>query len=353
MTLDNLSQIKNLDKSNMLGSIEALAEQCREAWDDLKGLNLPRTYQQAKNIVAAGMGASALGGRIIDSLYGAELKMPMEIVNEYHLPAYVSKETLVIISSYSGSTEETLSCLDEALKKQAKILIITSGNGLADEMSKHKIPGYLFVPRHNPCRSPRMGLGYSLFGLLIIFGKLELISFGEKEAEKAIRIVEKNNRLFQASILTKENQAKQLAQKIFGKMPFFFAAMWLAGNLRAAANQLNENAKVFNGWFLLPEANHHLMEGLVFPPAIKNDLCFVFFESALDEPKMLKRVALTKEAAEKAGIKTVSCLLREKTKLEQAFEFLVLGSYLSFYLAMLNDTDPTPIPMVDWFKKRI
>ncbi len=344
MNLDNLSQIKNLDKSNMLGSIKALAEQCREAWDDLKGLNLPRTYQQVKNIVVAGMGASALGGQIIDSLFGSELKKPLEIFNDYHLPAYVSKETLVVVSSYSGSTEEALSCLDEAKKKQAKILIITSGNGLADEMSKHGLPGYLFVPHHNPCHSPRMGLGYSLFGLLIIFGKLGFIPFGEKEAQKAIKIVAK---------YIKENQAKPLAQKLFGKMPFFFASPWLAGNLHAAANQMNENAKVFGSWFLLPEANHHLMEGLVFPPAIKNDLCFVFFESALDEPKMRQRVELTKAAAEKAGIKTISYLLQEKTKLEQAFEFLVLGSYLSFYLAMLYEIDPTPIPMVNWFKKKI
>lgn len=351
--LDSIAQIKNLDKGQMLASIEALADQCRQAGRDLQGVSVPRVYSQVKNIVVAGMGGSAIGAHIMDALYSNELKAPLEIINDYHLPAYVDKNTLVVLSSYSGSTEETLSCLDEAQKTGAKILIMTAGKDLAKFKKDKKLPGYLFTPRFNPCGSPRMGLGYSLCGLLILFGKMGLIKFDEFEARKAIKVVEKYNRALGVYKKITDNRAKQLAEKMRDKIPFYFSSPPLAGSIHTAANQLNENAKVFGGWALLPEINHHLMEGLVFPPAIKKDLILVFFESVSDEPKIRKRFALTRQVAEKREVETVSYMLQEKTRLGQAFELLVLGSYTSFYLAMLYNIDPTPIPMVDWFKKNM
>lgn len=353
MILDNIPQIKNLDKGRMLASIEALAEQCRQAWRDLQGVSVPRAYSQVKNIMVAGMGGSAIGAHIIDALYSNELEMPLEIANDYHLPAYVNKDTLVVLSSYSGSTEETLSCLAEAKKKGAKILVMTAGKDLAKFKKDKKLPGYLFTPRFNPCNSPRMGLGYSLFGLLILFGKMGFIKFGEFEAQKAIKVVEKYNRALGVYKKMADNRAKQLAEKMRDKIPFYFSAPPLAGNIHTAANQLNENAKVFSSWACLPEINHHLMEGLLFPSAVKKNLVLVFFESFLDEPKIQKRFALTREVAEKRGVEAVSYMLQEKTRLGQSFELLVLGSYASFYLAMLYGIDPTPIPMVDWFKKNM
>lgn len=353
MLLDNLSQIKNLDKGKMLESIEALAEQCRQAWQDLKGYKLPRSYRQIQNIVVAGMGGSAIGAHVIDSVYANALTVPLEIVNDYHLPAYVGKETLVILSSYSGSTEEAVSCAAEAEKRGAKLLVITSGKHLADLMSKKSIPGYLFEPRYNPCGSPRMGLGYSLFGLLILFDKLGLIKFGEAEARQAVRIIEKHANVLGVKTTLAKNPAKQLAEKLVGKMPMYFAAPPLAGSIHTAANQLNENAKVFAAWFLLPEANHHLMEGLVFPKGSQEKLAFVFFEGANEEERIKRRFQLTREVAGKSGITAISYSLRENSRLGQVFEMLVLGSYTSFYLAILYGIDPTSIPVVDWFKKRM
>lgn len=352
--LDNLSQIKNLDKKNMLGSIESLADQCRQAWQDLKGVNLPKNYRQIKNIVAVGMGASALGAHIIKSLYGPEMKKTFEIVNDYHLPAYVNKDSLVVLVSYSGSTEEVLSCLAEARKKQTKLLIITSGKELAMAMKKNKIPGYCFAPRFNPCGAPRMGLGYSLFGLLILLGRIQLIKFSENEADKTIKLMEKYSHLFGAASPLANNLAKQLAQTVFQRIPICLASHALAGSLHTAVNQINENAKTFAAWFVLPEINHHLMEGLIFPKKqIKNDLIMVFFESTLDEMKNQSRLSLTKAVAKKMGLETTNYLLQEKSRLGQIFEMLVLGSYASFYLAMLYGIDPTPNPTVDWFKRNL
>lgn len=353
MILDDLSQIKSLDKSGMLQSIEFLDEQCAEAFNDLKGVNFPADLSQAKNIVVAGMGGSALGAHIIDSLFSGELKVPLEIVNDYHLPAYVSKETLVILSSYSGSTEETVSCLKEVQALGCRVIVLTAGKDLAEYKTQNKLAGYIFNPHFNPCGSPRMGLGYSLFGMMLIFGKLGLIKFEETEIKKAIKTIEKYNEAFGVAAMSANNPAKQLASKMKGKIPVYFSSGFLAGNMHTAANQLNENAKSFAAWFLLPEINHHLMEGLVFPEELKKQLAFVFFESELNEERVQKRFALTKEVAAQKGMETLSYVFQEKTKLGQVFEMLVLGSYVSFYLAMLYNIDPTPIPVVDWFKGRM
>ncbi len=309
MILDNFNEIKKLDKSNMLGSIEALADQCREARQNLKGLNVPSGYRKVKNIVVAGMGGSALGTHIIDSVFNDELKVSLEIVNGYHLPAYVNKDTLVVLSSYSGSTEEIVSCAAEAQKKQAKIMIFATGKNLADLIKKKKLPGYLANPHFNPCGSPRMGLGYSLFGLFILLGKTGLIKFGELEAEKAVKTIKKYNRNFAVATPLANNSAKQLAEKMLNKLPFYFAGGHLAGSIHTAVNQLNENAKVFATWFLLPEINHHLMEGLVFPKGLIEKMIFVFFPSASDELRLRKRFVLTQEIAKKSVIEAINHFL--------------------------------------------
>ncbi|MBI5731749.1 MAG: SIS domain-containing protein [Candidatus Magasanikbacteria bacterium] len=353
MNLDNLSEIKAKDKGKMLSSIDALVDQCREARRDLQGISFPRTYAQVKNIVVAGMGGSALGAHIIDSLFAGELPIPLEIVNDYRLPRYINKDSLVVLSSYSGSTEEIVSCAKGAKSAGAKIIVIASGKDLAEFKKKEKAPAYLFAPHFNPCGSPRMGLGYSLFGLLLIFGKLGLIVFRETEAAQAIKAIEKYARKFCAEVSLANNKAKQLAERLFQKIPCFLSAAPLAGSIHTLANQINENAKTFAGWFLLPEANHHLMEGLAFPQSNKENLSFVFFESNGDSPKLIRRFALTQEVVKKAGVAAMSYKLEEKTALGQVFELLVLGSYASFYLAMLYDLNPTPIPMVDWFKKQM
>jgi len=353
MDLDNLEKIKELDKGKMIASIESLANQCAETFNDLKAVSFPRNYSKVKNIVVAGMGGSALGAHIIDSLFAGELKIPLEIVNDYHLPHYTCKNSLVILSSYSGSTEETISCMKETKSAGAKIIVITSGNALADFKKKEKAPGYLFTPHFNPCDSPRMGLGYTLFGLMLIFGKLGLITFRDTEAVKAIKTIKKYDRVFNSSIGLANNKAKQLAERLFQKIPFFFSTGHLAGSIHTFANQINENAKVFAGWFLFPEINHHLMEGLSFPKLGKENLSFVFFESDSDSPKLSKRFILTQEAVKKAGVAVMSYKLEEKTALGQAFEILVLGSYTGFYLALLYGIDPTPIHNVDWFKEML
>lgn len=347
--LDNLKAISQLDSQNMLGSIERLGKQAQEVWAQGTGFALPTSYKKIKKIVVAGMGGSALGAHLVKAIFAKDLKVPLEIINNYHLPAYADKETLVICSSYSGSTEEILNAALEAKKSNAKAAVICAGGQLAAWAKKNKIPALIFTTKNNPCGSPRLGLGYSVFGQLLILNKAGLIKL--PDIKKIVAVINKYIKAF--GPLVKNNPAKQIAREVFGRSVWYVASEHLSGNAHAAANQMNENAKRFSGFFLIPELNHHLMEGMMNPMSNKKDLGVVMLASKLYDARVQKRYAVTMEILRRNKIKFTGYLAKEKNKLAQACEVLVLGAYVSFYSAMLEGIDPTAIPFVDYFKKQL
>lgn len=334
-------QIKKLDKANLLASIELLGEQCAEAWHEVKKIKIPASYRGVENIVIAGMGGSALGGHLIQSLFADKLKAPIEIVRGYTLPKYVGPKTLVILSSYSGNTEETLSAAADAKKRKAKIVGLAAGGRLEKFLRSNNYPAYIFKPTYNPSNQPRMGLGYSIFGQLGLLAKCGLLKIDEKEINQAIAPLNHN-----------DGTAKTFAEKLKNKIPIIVASEFLTGNAHIIANQINENAKTFATYFELPELNHHLMEGLKNPAANKN-LKFVLLNSSLYHPRNQKRYQILKEVLRKNKIDFIEYQPKAKTKFQQSMETLLFGSYVSFYLAMFYNLDPAPVPWVDFFKKRL
>jgi len=350
--LNDIEAIKKLDTKNMLGSLQLLSAQVEEVWNCAKKIKIPASYKTVKNIVVLGMGGSALGAHIIKAVFFDELKMPLEIVGGYHVPAYVDKNSLVIVSSYSGTTEEVLFAMKEANKQKAKMIIIASGGDLAQVGQAQKIPSLIFSTNNNPCGSPRMGLGYSIIGQMVLFSKVGLIKLLEKDIKNIVAVFNKYNVEFGVSNIG-NNLAKEISQNLFNKSVWFAGAQHLSGNAHAAANQTNENSKRFGGYFIAPELNHHIMEGMLYPENNKNNLGFVLLESNLCDLRVQKRFEITKKVLDKNGIKHWSYVAQEKSKILQACEVLVLGSYLSYYGAMLQGVDPTAIPFVDFFKEEL
>lgn len=350
--LDSAQEINKIDKGNILGSIVKLPYQVDQAWHEVNSLDIPEDYSRAKAIVLSGMGGSALGGRIADCLT-PDKTVPMEVFTEFNLPKYVDKNTLVIASSYSGNTAETLSATKEAIEKEAKIIGICTGGKLENILKEHKLPVYVIRPWANPSGQPRMGLGYSISSILTILSRLKFIRMVEEEMLSVVRIMGEAVSDFGADIPSGRNLAKSLALKLKGKIPVLVASEHLVGSGHAFKNQLNENSKTFSALFDIPELNHHLMEGLRNPALAKEYLHFVFIESELYSRKILARYNLTKEVVEKNDISTDIYKLRTETKLQQIFELLVLGSYISLYLAILYGIDPAPIPWVDYFKSKL
>ena len=352
-TLNNLQKIKKLDSGRVLDSIEALGAQISQAWQEVGDLKLPATFKNFDKIVLNGMGGSALGADVIRSLFADRLKAPLIVINSYQPPKFLDGKTLYIASSYSGTTEEVIYSLAQAKKKQAKIFVIANGGRLGELVGRKSVSGYVFNPRFNPSGQPRMGLGYSLGAQLGLLKKVGLLDIAEQEIKDSLTGLAKLHRKFGASNPEKNNPAKKLAVFLRNKTALAVAAEFLSGNAHVFANQINENAKNFADYFLISELNHHLLEGLSFPRSNAGHLAFVFFDSRLYFPLNQKRLRITRDVAAKNKIKSFYYRLSGPDKLSQVLEMLVFGSYASFYLAVLNNVNPSKIPWVDYFKAKL
>ncbi|HYD35845.1 MAG TPA: SIS domain-containing protein [Vitreimonas sp.] len=351
--LDNREEIAKLDVSNALGSIEQLGSQVQQIWEEAAKLQVDPSYAEITSVVVAGMGGSALGTHVIQTVFKEELKVPVLIAPDYSVPNFVNEKTLVIASSYSGTTEETLAAVVDAQQKGAKIAGITSGGKLAEFLKANNYPALVFDPVYNPCKSPRMALGYSVFGQIALFAKVGLLNVTEAEYQGVMNAISQAHLEFSANVDQNSNQAKLLAFELHDRVPVVTISEHLEGVAHVFANQLNENSKTFAEYRVVPELNHHLMEGLQFPKNNEHNLLFVTAHSDLYGTSNQRRMELTEQVLEQNHIEYRTYQAKAATKLEQAFEFLVFGSYTSFYLALLNNQNPTPNPWVDWFKAEL
>lgn len=356
MKLDNIKAIQKIDTSYVAKSIELLPDQIRQVLGDARLINIPREYAKCTTIVLNGMGGSNLGARILKSALSDQMKAPLLLAPGYQVPNFVGPDTLFIISSYSGTTEEPLSVYREVKKRKAKIMAITEHSPksqLEKMMIKENVPGYIFTPESNPSQQPRLGIGYTAFGTAVLLAKAGMLKISVKEMENMIAGMEIQGRKFKVESPSKDNAAKLLAEKMWGRIPVLVGAEHLHGNLHALRNQINECAKHFVTYLSLPELNHFAMEGLMYPEENQENLIFIFFDSKLYSARVQKRAALTKKVVVKNNIPVFTCALQGKNKIAQGFEMLQLGSWISFYLGMLNGVDPVRIPWVDWFKKQL
>ncbi|HPS40699.1 MAG TPA: SIS domain-containing protein [Candidatus Woesebacteria bacterium] len=352
--LDNRLAIEKIDPDGALASAESMADQVRQVWEEQGQIDLSQyKNNHVQNIVVAGMGGSALGADLVKNLYKTELPVSMEICKDYDLPNYVDQNTLVILSSYSGNTQETLSCALQAEKRGAMIAIITAGGQLAALAKDKKYPGYIINPKFNPSKQPRMATVYNIMAIIIILNKLALLQFDEEHFHQVMDAINRTSQNCLVEIPQEQNQAKILAFMFLERRPILVGGSFLEGALHIGANQLNENAKIFADYKIVPEINHHLMEGLTFPKSNGLNHFFVFFQSNLYRSEIAKRITLTKKAVEKVGIETLEIPLVSETKLMQVFELITLNTFANLYLSYLEGMNPCPIPMVDWFKAEL
>lgn len=351
--LDSREEIAKIDLGNVLGSVEALPDQCLDAWDKSQNISVPDSYKQIDNVVMCGMGGSGLGARVIESVYSQELKVPLIRVNGYNLPAFANDKSLISCSSYSGSTEETIQNANQAIAKNLKWMAIGTGGKLLDLAQEHKVPFYKIVPKFNPSNQPRMAIGYSVIGQLALAAHAGIVSITKKEIEEISKVMAGVINKIKIEIPEKLNPAKKLAQAMKGKVIIYVAGEHLSGPMHVVNNQQNENAKNVCFDFQIPELNHHLMEGLKHPQTNSKNLLFVFAFSGHYSDRVQKRFELTRQVVEKNGIETFSIELNSSTQLSQAFELIQLGAYANLYLSVLYGQNAAPIPWVDWFKEQM
>jgi len=337
------------DPGDMLGRIRELPRQVRDAWDQVRQLELPPSYRDIENVLILGMGGSAIGGDLARALAQNYTGVPITVCREYDLPAYVNDFTLVIASSYSGNTEETLSAFQQAIERQAKVVVVSTGGKLTDLAGEMGTP--IIPVRYKS--SPRAAIGHSLVLLLGIFADLDLIPDPTPDLEEAIQVMMAMQPQLDLGTPLATNPAKSLALRLNGKLPVIYGAGLFSDVARRWKGQFNENAKHWSFFEVLPEANHNAILGYQFPAALARQLVVLFLTGPADHPRLRLRQQVTAEVLDKAGVPVEWIAAQGSSPAAQVFSLIHYGDYVSFYLSLLNQIDPSPVPLIDYLKRRL
>ena len=314
------------DKENMLGVLNNFPEQCKEALRLVRGIKIKGKFA---NICVCGMGGSGIGGELLKPF---SKRIPVFAHHDYGLPSYVGKNSLVVVISYSGDTEETLSAYAEAKKRKARILAITSGGKLAE-----KEKNAIIVPSG---LQPRAAIGYLFLTMVAVLSSNRIISNQSGAIHEAIRHLHPRK---------DSKEAFMIAKKLVRKIPVFYASEDLAGVAYRMKTQINENAKQPAFYHVFPEMDHNEING--FKKQGKK-VVVVFIRDSKDIIKVRKRMAVTKKLI-KSKTNTVDIHVKGNSLLARMLTTIYVGDFISYYLALMNRVDPTPVPVIEELKKKL
>jgi glucose/mannose-6-phosphate isomerase len=345
--LDDLTQIRKVDKSYMLSI-------CLDSYKHYeRAAKLAQTFSLSCNepqaIIVAGMGGSAIGGDLLKDWLGRRIAIPIEICREYSLPQYANKNTLVLIVSYSGETEESLSIFLEAINRKCIVACITSGGLLSEFAGKLNVP-LLRIPLG---MAPRAALPYLFVPQVVLMENLGLITNVDSEISEAVEILKQISEENSPDKLLKYNLSKSLASSINGTIPFVYGA----GPYRAVAQrfktQLNENSKVPAKWEVFPELDHNEIVGWEGAHEVAR-CCSVILLRDKDEVRSIKeRIEATEELLQEIPVKTIEVWSRGEGTLAKMSSLICFGDLVSIYLAVLRGIDPAPVKTIDLLKDTI
>jgi len=349
-TLDDAGERRRLDPGGMLASIAGLPEQCREAWKAARLLDVPGGNSPVDRIVILGMGGSAIAGDIFRVLLQLEAAIPVFNVRAYDLPPYVDERTLVIASSFSGETEETIHAFQQALGTPAQKLAITTGGRLQATARANGIP----VFSYQFGGEPRAAIGWSLMPLLALGQSTGLMPQVDSDIEEMCSALQRLREVIGEKTPLQGNQAKQLAGQLYDRLPVIYGAGPLLEVAHRWKTQLNESSKVWAFYEELPEAQHNAVIGLGLPAGVARQVTVVFLTSPdLLHPRVRLRYGLTERLLDDAGIPHQTVETRGRSALAQLMSLVLLGDYVSAYLALLFGVDPTPTAVIDELKARL
>ncbi|MGE4357506.1 MAG: bifunctional phosphoglucose/phosphomannose isomerase [Candidatus Omnitrophota bacterium] len=346
-----LELIKKFDSADMLNFLYNFPLQLKDAFLLGKKTEIHSSYLKHKNIVFSGMGGSAIGADIIRAYCFYKSKLPIFVFRNYNLPPFVNKETIFFVCSYSGNTEETIASFQEARKKKAKIIVISSGGELINYAHKLKIP-YIKIPSGYP---PRQALGYFVFVPLYILYKMRVIGNIEKELEETIYVLEKMRDRKMSPAVQEGNIAFDTARFMLNRFPVIYSQTdYLDVVCMRWRAQLAENSKMLSSVNFLPELNHNEIVGWQFPAGVLKNFVIVFLRDNWEEERIKVRMDITKEILKKRGFNKIKQIYAEgKSLMARIFSLIYTGDFVSYYLAILNRVDPTPVEAINYLKKRL
>ena len=348
MNLDDLERFKQLDTLNMLGEIDNLPDQLAFAYQLGMKRDLPN-WTGFKQVVIAGMGGSAIGADLLAAYCASLSPIPVSVHRDYALPLFArGAETLVICSSHSGNTEETLDAFEAARKAKCRVVVVCTGGELAKRAQENNIPVWTF----DHAGQPRAAVGFSFGLLLAMFERLGFIPDQSKEMEDALASMKRTQQHLKADVPAVKNPAKRYAGQLMGRWVTFVGSGILSTVARRWKGQINEVAKAGANFEFLPEADHNTLAGTENPQETLNaHTMTIFLRAPSDHPRNRLRSDLTRKAFMLEGMNTDYVDARGNTPLAHMWTLILFGDYMAYYLAMGYGVDPTPIQALVEFKE--
>ncbi len=348
--LDDLEQLKLLDKSDMLGILHEFPEQILKVATAIKETEFPLLEQfDPDKIMILGMGGSGIGGELLSALVEHEAKVPIITVCDYTLPAVADERTLVLACSYSGNTEETLSSVNEAFNRSCRIICITSGGKLEEFCKAHELSLFT-IPSGMP---PRAAIAFLFFPLPMILEKGNIVDVDAEFSEVIDKLVELRDSVV-PEVPSDQNPAKILAMKFNNSIPVIYGHSYLTKVAHRWRTQLNENAKVLAMVGGFPDMNHNEIVGWSDAPEEVTKLFSVILLRSPDEhPQVSKRIELTKQTLLARAGSVFEVEAQGASRLTRMLTTIYLGDYISVYLALLREVDPTPVRAIEELKRKL
>ncbi|MES2763987.1 MAG: bifunctional phosphoglucose/phosphomannose isomerase [Bacteroidota bacterium] len=319
--------------------VEGFTKQLQESLDIANAAVLTKK-NNIQNIVVTGLGGSGIGGTILSELVQSECPVPVIVNKDYFLPDFVNEHTLLVISSYSGNTEETLSAMHQALTKKAQIVCVTSGGKVQEVASQHKLDS-IIIPGGRP---PRSCIGYSLVQLL------KIVQFNDLVKTDLLKQVQDTIKLLDAEKAEIKIEANEIAKTLLNKIPVIYSLGSCEGVAVRFRQQINENSKMLCWHHTFPEMNHNELVGWTE----KNDaLAVVTFRTSFDYERTVKRYDICKPLFAKYSNSVTDITAKGNSKTEQFFYLINIGDWISCYIADMKNIDAVEVNVITNLKNEL
>lgn len=348
ITLDDPKVIRGIDVSDMVGRVRELPRQLALARRVAAAVTLPASHREVDAICVLAMGGSAIGAELVEGIAGDRLRVPLVVHRDYGLPAWVSTRTLVIAASHSGETVETLSGASEAQRRGLPLAIISTDGTLGASAATDGTP-YL---RYESPGQPRAAIGFGIGLMHELLARAGLLQDPDPlgpAVETVEALLERNA----PSVETAASPAKQLAWSIFGRIPIIYGAGRMAAVAHRWKTQMNENAKAWAAFEPMPEANHNAIEGSLNPRELSDALYVVELRDPTEPPQIAERYGVVNELLGERATNRSVVWAEGPSPLARVLSGVAFGDLVSVYLAILYQTDPTPVTLLSMLKERL
>jgi glucose/mannose-6-phosphate isomerase len=346
-TVDSSEGIRRIDKNDMLSFCVETPIHYAKAAKLAKTLLID--YPKPETIVVAGMGGSGIGGGLLKDWARDRISVPVEVCKEYSLPAYVNKHTLVLVVSYSGETEETLSVFLDAIKRKCMIVCLSSGGKLREFSEKLGFP-HLLVPSG---MAPRATLPYLFLPLIVTLERIGLISGFDDEISETVKVLEKVSANNSPEVPSDRNFSKKLAVDINGTIPAVYGFGFYRTVAQRLKTQFNENSKNPAKWEFFPELDHNEIVGWEEAKQFAKCSSAIFVRDREEPPEIRQRIEVTKELMSRQIEKLSDVHSRGGSRLAKMTSVICIGDFTSVYLAILRGIDPTPVKTITLLKQKL